>query len=96
MVSSTNSPFDSALAKCRKVVGHFKHSPATIQTPSEERVPCTGSVDAMEKYSVIKRVQWKAESLRDALALDTANVALLTATELEKLKKLEPVLEHCR
>ena len=45
---------------------------------------------------MIKRVQRNAEPLRDALALHTTNVAMPTATELEKLKKLEAVLEHCR
>ncbi|XDV11996.1 hypothetical protein PO909_000766 [Leuciscus waleckii] len=45
---------------------------------------------------MIKCVQRNAKPLRDALALHTTNVAMPTDTELEKLKKLEAVLEYCR
>uniref|UniRef100_A0AAV2JXP4 Uncharacterized protein n=1 Tax=Knipowitschia caucasica TaxID=637954 RepID=A0AAV2JXP4_KNICA len=45
---------------------------------------------------MIKRVQRNAEPLRDALALHTTNVTIPTATELEKMKKLEAALEQCR
>ncbi|XP_045927069.1 E3 SUMO-protein ligase ZBED1-like [Micropterus dolomieu] len=101
-VSLTNSPFDSALAKCRKVVGHFKQPSkpsgaraATSRTSSEERVTRTRSVNQWNStLEMIKRVQRNAEPLRDALALHTTNVAMPTASELEKLKKLEAVLEH--
>lgn len=37
-VSLQNSPFDSALAKCRKVVGHFKHSPANAAELEQQQV----------------------------------------------------------
>lgn len=33
-----NSPFDSALAKCRKVVGHFKHSPANAVELEQQQI----------------------------------------------------------
>uniref|UniRef100_A0AAV2MH39 Uncharacterized protein n=1 Tax=Knipowitschia caucasica TaxID=637954 RepID=A0AAV2MH39_KNICA len=45
---------------------------------------------------MIKRVQRNAEPLRDALALHKTNVTMPTATELEKMKKLEAALEQCR
>ena len=37
-VALENSPFDGALAKCRKVVGHFKHSPPNAQELEEQQV----------------------------------------------------------
>lgn len=37
-VSLHNSPFDSALAKCRKVVGHFKHSPANAVELEQQQI----------------------------------------------------------
>uniref|UniRef100_A0AAV2KJU4 Uncharacterized protein n=1 Tax=Knipowitschia caucasica TaxID=637954 RepID=A0AAV2KJU4_KNICA len=45
---------------------------------------------------MIKRVQRNAEPLRDALALHKTNVTMPTATELEKMKKLQAALEQCR
>ena len=45
---------------------------------------------------MIKRVLRNADPLRAALALHTPAVAMPTAAELEKLKRLEAVLEHCR
>ncbi|XP_046907209.1 E3 SUMO-protein ligase ZBED1-like [Hypomesus transpacificus] len=104
-VSLTNSPFDSALAKCRKVVGHFKHSPANQAELEQQQVAHHQNKESLAQevstrwnstLEMIKRVQRNAEPLRDALAQHTTNVAMPTATELEKLKKLEAVLEHCR
>ncbi|XP_038127686.1 E3 SUMO-protein ligase ZBED1-like [Cyprinodon tularosa] len=104
-VSLTNSPFDSALAKCRKVVGYFKHSPANQAQLEQQQVAHHQKKESLVQevstrwnstLEMIKRVQRNAEPLRDALALHATNVAMPTATELEKLKKLEAVLEHCR
>ncbi|XP_077065477.1 E3 SUMO-protein ligase ZBED1-like [Siphateles boraxobius] len=104
-VSLTNSPFDSALSKCRKVVGHFKHSPANQAELEQQQVAHHQKKESLAQevstrwnstLEMIKRVQRNAEPLRDALALHTTKVAMLTATELEKLKKLEAVMEHCR
>ncbi|XP_040208642.1 E3 SUMO-protein ligase ZBED1-like isoform X2 [Rana temporaria] len=104
-VSLTNSPFDSALAKCRKVVGHFKHSPANQAELEQQQVTHNKKKESLAQevstrwnstLEMIKRVQRNAEPLKDALALHTTNIAMPTVTELEKLKKLEAVLEHCR
>ncbi|XP_059190842.1 E3 SUMO-protein ligase ZBED1-like [Centropristis striata] len=104
-VSLTNSPFDNALAKCRKVVGHFKHSPANQAELEQQQVAHHQKKESLAQevstrwnstLEMIKRVQRNAEPLRDALALPATNVAMPTAAELEKLKKLEAVLDHCR
>ena len=104
-VSLTNSPFDSALAKCRRVVGHFKHSPANQVELEQQQVTHHQKKESLAQevstrwnsiLEMIQRVQRNAEPLRDALALHTTNVAMPSAAELEKLKKLEAVLEPCR
>ncbi|XP_031437348.1 E3 SUMO-protein ligase ZBED1-like isoform X1 [Clupea harengus] len=105
-VSLTNSPFDSALAKCRRVVGHFKHSPANQAELEQQEVTHHQKTESLAQevstrwnstLEMIKRVHRNAEPLRDALALHTTNAAMPTAAELElKLKKLEAVPEPCR
>ncbi|KAL3983475.1 transcription elongation factor SPT4 [Sarotherodon galilaeus] len=37
-VSLQNSPFNSALAKCRKVIGHFKHSPPNALELEQQQI----------------------------------------------------------
>lgn len=37
-VSLQNSPFDSTLAKCRKIVGYFNHSPANTAELKQQQV----------------------------------------------------------
>lgn len=104
-VSLHNSPFDNALAKCRKVVGHFKHSPANAIELEQQQVAHNQKKESLTQevatrwnstLEMIKRVQRNAEPLRDALALHSTNVTLPTTAELEKLKKLEAALEQCR
>ncbi|KAL2088070.1 hypothetical protein ACEWY4_012284 [Coilia grayii] len=104
-VSLHNSPFDSALAKCRKLVGHFKHSPANALELERQQVALNQRKEELTQevatrwnstLEMIKRVNRNVEPLRAALALHSTKVAMPTATELEKTKKLEAVLEHCR
>ena len=104
-VSLHNSPFDSALAKCRKVVGHFKHSPANQAELEQQQVAHNQKKESLAQevptrwnstLEMIKRIQENADPLRATLALHTPTVAMPTAAELEKLKRLEAVLEHCR
>lgn len=104
-VSLQNSPFNSTLTKCRKVIGHFKHSPAKALELKQQQIAHfhkkeSLTQDASTRWNsileVIKRVLRNQEPLRDALALHPTNVTIPTTAELEKLKKLETVLEHCR
>ncbi|XP_060792633.1 E3 SUMO-protein ligase ZBED1-like [Neoarius graeffei] len=104
-VSLHNSPFDSALAKCRKLVGHFKHSTANALELEQQQIAHKQKKEALTQevatrwnstLEMIKRVNRNVEPLREALALNSTKVTMPTATELEKTKKLEAVLEHCR
>ncbi|XP_063049691.1 E3 SUMO-protein ligase ZBED1-like [Engraulis encrasicolus] len=104
-VSLHNSPFDSALAKCRKLVGHFKHSPANASELKQQQAAHHQKQEALTQevptrwnstLEMVKRVHRNIKPLRDALALHPTRIPMPTAAELEKTKKLETALEHCR
>ncbi|RVE68512.1 hypothetical protein OJAV_G00093430 [Oryzias javanicus] len=100
-----NSPFDSTLAKCRKLVGHFKHSPANFAELEQKQIAHDQKKESLAQdvttrwnstLEMIKRILRNVEPLRDALAEHATNVTMPTPAELDKLKKLEEVLEHCK
>ncbi|XP_062381388.1 E3 SUMO-protein ligase ZBED1-like [Sardina pilchardus] len=104
-VSLQNSTFEGVLAKCRKVVGHFKHSPPNTAELQKQQVAHglkaeTLAQDVPTRWNstleMIKRVQRNQEPLRDVLAQQKNNVTMPTKAELEKLQKLELLLEPCR
>lgn len=103
--SLQNSSFDTALAKCRKVVGHFRHSPPNAAELEQQQIANGQEKEALthdvptrwnSTLEMIKRVLRNQQPLRAALALQTTTVAMPTTPELEKLQRLETVLEHCR
>lgn len=104
-VALQNSAFDGALAKCRKVVGHFKHSPPNTAELKTQQVAHGLKAEALVQdvptrwnstLEMIKRVQRNQEALRDVLAQKQTNVTMPTKSEMEKLQKLEILLEPCR
>ncbi|KAJ8369426.1 hypothetical protein SKAU_G00094540 [Synaphobranchus kaupii] len=97
--------FDGVLAKCRKVVGHFKHSPANSdelnaqqasleqdQEPLVQDVPTRWN----STLEMIKRVRRNRDPLHATLSQQKHNLTLPTNAEYEKLAKLEKLLEPCR
>ncbi|KAJ7995640.1 hypothetical protein DPEC_G00246680 [Dallia pectoralis] len=97
--------FDGALAKCRKVVGHFKHSPANsdelnVQQASLGQVQESLVQDVPTRWNstleMIKRVMRNRDALHTTLSKQKHNLALPTNAEYEKLAKLEKLLEPCR
>ncbi len=104
-VSLQHSPFDNALAKCRKVVGHFKHSAPNSAELEQQQVAKGKTKEALtpdvsarwnSTLEMIRRILRNQEPLRDALALHATKATMPTAVELDKLQKLEAVLEPCR
>ncbi|KAM3850330.1 E3 SUMO-protein ligase ZBED1-like, partial [Diretmus argenteus] len=104
-VSLQHSPFDSALAKCRKVVGHFKHSAPNAAELGQLQVAKGKPKEALTQdvptrwnstLEMVKCIQRNQEPLRDALALHPTKVTMPTAAELDKLQRLETVLEPCK
>ncbi|KAI4892351.1 hypothetical protein NFI96_018662 [Prochilodus magdalenae] len=104
-VSLRDSGFESLLAKCRKIVGHFKHSPSNAHELSEQQVALGQKQESLVQdvatrwnstLEMVKRILRNKSPLITTLALQNSNVAMLSAQELAKLQKLEELLEPCR
>ncbi|KAE8278058.1 hypothetical protein D5F01_LYC23873 [Larimichthys crocea] len=102
-VSLEESSFDTALAKCRKIV--FKHSPASTEELHQQqtalgqaREPLAQDVSTRwnSTLSMISRYLRNQEAVNATLAQQRHNLATLTNLECEKLQKLEVVLEPCK
>ncbi|XP_062854826.1 E3 SUMO-protein ligase ZBED1-like [Trichomycterus rosablanca] len=92
-------------SKCRKVVGHFKHSPPNTSELEKQQVAHGLKTESLVQdvptrwnstLEMVKRLQKHQEPVKDALALHKTNVAMPTKAEMEKLQKLEALLEPCR
>ena len=105
VMSLREGGFDGALAKCSKVVGHFKHSPANsdelnvqqaslgqAQEPLVQDVPTRWN----STLEMIRRVRRNRDALHTTLSQQRHNLALPTNAEYEKLANLEKLLEPCR
>nr|XP_047141291.1 uncharacterized protein LOC124816231 [Hydra vulgaris] len=104
-VSLHNSAFDNALAKCRKVVGHFKHSPASAAELEKKQIELGKKKESLlqeiptrwnSTLDMIKSVRRNEQPLSDVLTTHNTNVAMLTPAEMDKLQRLEKLLEPCR
>ena len=93
-VSLQNSPFDHALAKCRKVVGHFKHSPANASELERQQKEHGIQVEALiqdvptrwnSTHDMIKSVRKNEQTLRDVLSTQRTKVVMPTTAEMDKL-----------
>lgn len=104
-VSLRDSGFDGVLAKCRKIVGHFKHSPSNAQELGEQQTALGQKQESLVQdvttrwnsaLEMVKRIQRNKSPLATTLAQQNSKVAMLTTMELDKLQKLEELLEPCR
>ncbi|TNN51982.1 Zinc finger BED domain-containing protein 1 [Liparis tanakae] len=104
-VALKDSGFENVLAKCRKIVGHFKHSPSndrelkaqqTAEGQQEESLVQDVATRWNSALDMIKRIQRNKGPLAATLAQRKTNISMLTAPELAKLEKLEQLLEPCR
>ena len=104
-VALEKSAFDGALSKCRKVVGHFKHSPPNAQDLEEQQVALGKNKEAMVQdvptrwnstLDMVSCVLRNKEALTATLAQHTTKVTMPTEQELDKLLKLKNLLEPCK
>ena len=104
-MSLRESGFDVVLAKCRKVVGHFKHSPSNtdelnIQQVSHEQEQESLVQDVATRWNstleMVKSIRRNRGPLHATLAQQRHTLALPTDAEYEKLAKLEKLLEPCK
>ena len=98
---------ENVLAKCRKLVRHFKHSPANaaeLRAQQDElgqpQEPLVQDVSTRwnSTLSMITRLLRKKGAVKATLELhqQRGTPAMLTNAELEKIEKLETLLEPCR
>ncbi|XP_051807666.1 E3 SUMO-protein ligase ZBED1-like isoform X1 [Acanthochromis polyacanthus] len=99
-----DNSFGTALAKCRKIVGHFRHSPASTEELHQQqtalgqaREPLVQDVSTRwnSTLSMISRYLRNHEAVNATLATQKHKLATLTNPECDKLQKLEAVLEPC-
>ncbi|GAA6092479.1 E3 SUMO-protein ligase ZBED1-like [Tachysurus ichikawai] len=104
-VSLHNSAFDNILAKCRKVVGHFKHSPASAAELEQKQIELGQKKESLiqniptrwnSTLDMIKSVRRNEQPLRDVLTTHNTKISMPTTAEMDKLQKLEMLLEPCR
>lgn len=104
-VSLQNSAFDNVLAKCRKVVGHFKHSPASAAELEQQQIEHGQNKESLiqdiptrwnSTLDMIKSVRRNEQPLRDVLTTHNTKIAMPTTAEMDKLQRLETLLEPCR
>lgn len=71
MVSFHGSGFESVLAKCCKIVGHFKRSPSNTLELSEQQIACGQKQDSLVQdvttkwnlsLEMVKRIQQNKSS----------------------------------
>uniref|UniRef100_H3AY07 BED-type domain-containing protein n=1 Tax=Latimeria chalumnae TaxID=7897 RepID=H3AY07_LATCH len=93
--------FENILAKCRKLVGHFKYSPANSaelekqQAANGQKQESLIQDDATRWNSTLQMVQNRF-AVTATLALQKHNLVVPSAAEFDKLQKLEALLEPCR
>ncbi|XP_013889025.1 zinc finger BED domain-containing protein 1 [Austrofundulus limnaeus] len=104
-VSLQNSVFENVLAKCRKVVGHFKHSPANAAELEQQQTEHGQKKESLiqdvptrwnSTLNMIKSVIRNEQPLRQVLATHKTKMSMPTTAEMDKLKRLETLLEPCR
>lgn len=96
-VSLADSGLTDVLAKCRKMVGHFKNSPAntaelhreqTILGKEEEPLIQDVSTRWKSTLDMLSRLLKNQEAVNAALGRQKHKLVMLTAAELVKLQKL--------
>ncbi|KAL3969666.1 collagen type XXVI alpha (EMI domain-containing protein 2) [Sarotherodon galilaeus] len=104
-VSLNDSTFETALAKCPKIVGHFKHSPANAQESKAQQAAHGHQTELLVQdiptrwnstLEMIKRIQRNKSVLTTVLAQQNSKVTMLTDQEFHRLQKLEELLEPCQ
>ncbi|XP_061892294.1 E3 SUMO-protein ligase ZBED1-like [Entelurus aequoreus] len=104
-VSLADSGFVPALAKCRKIVGHFKHSPANLTELNAEQVKLGQQQEPLiqdvptrwnSTLEMVKRIIPNQAAIKATLDQQQHNLVMLTPAEWDKLQRLETLLEPCR
>ncbi|XP_038129201.1 E3 SUMO-protein ligase ZBED1-like [Cyprinodon tularosa] len=103
-VCLTDSGFCDTLAKCRKIVGHFKHSPANTEELHQQQTQL-GQVNQSliqdvstrwnSSLAMISRLLENQEAIKATLSRQKHKLTMLKTSEWDKLQRLKTVLEPC-
>ncbi|XP_060758390.1 E3 SUMO-protein ligase ZBED1-like [Neoarius graeffei] len=104
-VSLSDSGFANVLAKCRKIVGHFRHSAAnTLELQAQQAAlgqkqePLIQDVSTRwnSTLEMIKRLNRNQAAIQETLDHQHHKLVILTPSEWDKLQRLSTLLEPCR
>ncbi|XP_019380299.1 PREDICTED: chromosome alignment-maintaining phosphoprotein 1 isoform X4 [Gavialis gangeticus] len=97
--------FENVLLKCRKILGHFKHSlanSAELKTQQlangQKQEPLGQDISARwdSTLGMVQRLLRNKATITTTLALEKHSLSVLTGSDFGKLQKLETLLEPCR
>jgi len=95
--------FTDMLARCRTIVGHFKHSPAnTEELHQQQTVLGHENEPLIQDFStrwnsiqyMISRLLKNQEAVKATLTIQKHKLTMLTTAEWDKMQKLETSLNH--
>ncbi|XP_075779778.1 E3 SUMO-protein ligase ZBED1-like [Pelodiscus sinensis] len=104
-VALSDSGFENILEKCRKIVGHFKHSPTNsaelgVQQAAngQTQEPLVQDISTRwnSTLSMVQHLICNKAAITATLALQKHKLSLPTGKDFEKLQKLETLLKPCR
>nr|XP_024654066.1 zinc finger BED domain-containing protein 1-like [Maylandia zebra] len=100
-----SSGFVGVLAKCRKIVGHFKQSPASTTELNQQQVALGKKSDQLiqdvptrwnSTLAMVSRLLCNREAVQATLDQQNHRLVLPTEAEWAKLQRLELLLEPCK
>ncbi|KAI4823444.1 hypothetical protein KUCAC02_012027 [Chaenocephalus aceratus] len=100
-----DSGFVGALAKCRNIVGHFKHSPANTAELQVEQGTLGQKQESLiqdvpirwnSMLEMVKRLIRNQAAIKATLDQQQHKLVMLTPPEWDKIQRLETLLEPCR
>ncbi|XP_051236252.1 E3 SUMO-protein ligase ZBED1-like [Dicentrarchus labrax] len=104
-VCLADSGFSDTLTKCRKIVGHFKHSPANTEELHQQQNQLGQLTESLiqdvptrwnSSLAMISRLLKNQEAIKATRSRQKHKLTMLTTSEWDKLQRLEAILEPCR
>ncbi|XP_033933242.1 E3 SUMO-protein ligase ZBED1-like [Pseudochaenichthys georgianus] len=104
-VCLADSGFTGTLARCRKLVGHFKHSPSNTEELHKEQTELEQDKEPLiqdvstrwnSTLFMISRLLKNQEAVKATLAKQKHKLTMLTTAEWDRLQRLETLLKPCR
>lgn len=104
-VCLADSGFTATLARCRKIVGHFKHSPSNTEELHKEQTqlgqdnePLIQDVSTRWNSTLlmVSHLLKNQDAVKATLAKQKHKLTMLNTAEWDRLQRLETLLSPCR